>query len=83
MSQALPVSSPENATGDVSTILSDKVMIPMGCDHCGKETDISLHLLKSQHFYLCEHCNTTHQVSATELRLMRMMLARHGYHFAL
>ena len=51
--------------------------------HCGKETDISLHLLKSQHFYLCEHCNTTHQVSATELRLMRMMLARHGYHFAL
>ena len=83
MSQALPVSSEVPAPGDVSTILSDKVMIPMTCDHCDEETDISLHLLKTQHFYLCEHCNATHRVSDTELRLMRMMLARHGYPFAL
>ncbi|WP_430461617.1 hypothetical protein ACQUQU_02220 [Thalassolituus sp. LLYu03] len=84
MSQPLPVGQPEVRTvGEVSTILSGKVMIPMGCDECTQETDISLETLKQHGTYVCEHCATIHTFSDAELRLMRLMLAQAGYHFAL
>ncbi len=83
MSQPLPVEQTEHAGGEVSTILSDKVMIPISCDHCGRTTDVSLDTLKRQRMVVCEHCDQVHTVSDTELRLMRMMLARAGYHFAM
>jgi|GEM_PF-1069993 len=83
MNQPLPVESrKQKVAGSISTILSDKVMIPMACDCCGQETEISLHLLKTQNFYLCEHCNEIHRISATEMHVMKTLLAQKGYHFA-
>jgi len=84
MSQPLPVKPPEyQYDGEVSTILSDKVMIPISCDHCGQDTEVSIETLKKHRAVLCEHCDHVHTLSNTELRLMRMMLAQAGYHFAL
>lgn len=83
MSQPLPVEQPEPRVGEVSTILSGKVMIPMHCDDCQRETEISLETLKKHGTYVCEHCASVHSFSDTELRLMRLYLAQSGYHFAL
>ncbi len=83
MSQALPVTQAEIQYGEVSTILSEKVMIPISCDHCQQDTDVSIETLKSKHGILCEHCSNVRTFSATEMRLMRMLLAQAGYHFAL
>ncbi len=66
----------------VSTILPGHVMVPICCDHCGRETDVSLQQLKAQHPILCEHCYTVRTFSDTELRLTRMLLADAGFHFA-
>ncbi|PHS66170.1 MAG: hypothetical protein COB09_01515 [Thalassobium sp.] len=83
MSQALPVKQAEIQYGEVSTILSEKVMIPISCDHCRQDTDVSIETLKSKHGILCEHCSHVRTFSTTEMRLMRMLLAQAGYHFAL
>ncbi|MCT7360504.1 hypothetical protein [Thalassolituus pacificus] len=83
MSQALPVKQAEIQYGEISTILSEKVMIPISCDHCRQDTDVSIETLKSKHGILCEHCSHVRTFSATEMRLMRMLLAQAGYHFAL
>lgn len=83
MSQPLPVEQPEAQAVEISTILSGKVMIPMSCDECQTETDISLEALKRHGTYVCEQCAAIHTFTDTELRLMRMLLAQSGYHFAL
>ena len=67
----------------VSTILSEQVMVPISCDHCRHDTDVSLHQLKQQQPILCEHCYEVRNFSDTELKLTRMLLAQAGYHFAL
>lgn len=82
MNQAMPVADSHPQPGDVTTILSDRVMIPIACDHCGHETSISIERLK-QHTILCEQCSHVRNFSTTELRLLRMLLAQAGYHFAL
>ena len=83
MSQALPVKQAEIQYGEISTILSEKVMIPISCDHCRQDTDVSIETLKSKHGILCEHCSHVRTFSTTEMRPMRMLLAQAGYHFAL
>lgn len=83
MSQPVPVEQPAIQTGDLSVILSGKVMIPMHCDACSKQTDISIDTLKQTGAYVCEHCASVHSFSDTEMKLMKMMLAKEGYHFAL
>lgn len=67
----------------VSTILSDQVMIPINCDHCHQDTDVSLQQLKLRSPVLCEHCYEIKAFSETELKLTRLILAQAGYHFAL
>jgi hypothetical protein len=67
----------------VSTILSDQVVIPINCEHCHRDTDVSLQQLKQQSPILCEHCYSVRTFSDTELKLTRMLLAQAGYHFAL
>ncbi len=83
MSQPLPVEEPITSPGDISVILSGKVMIPLHCDDCTESTDICLETLKKHGTYVCEHCASVHSFSDTELKLMRMMLGQAGYHFAL
>lgn len=73
----------ECSSHSVSTILSDQVMIPIGCSHCNKDTEVSLQLLKQQSAILCEHCYEIHPFSSTDLRLTRLLLAQAGYYFAL
>lgn len=68
---------------NVSAILSDQVMIPITCDHCRHDTEVSLQQLKQQQPILCEHCYEVHQFSDSELALTKMLLAQAGYHFAL
>jgi len=76
-------SKSQQQQSQVSTILSGQVMIPISCDHCRHDTDISLQQLKQQHPILCEHCYEVRDFSDAELKLTRMLLAEAGYHFAL
>lgn len=82
MNNAMPVADTDTQPGEITTILSDRVMIPIACDHCGHETSISIERLKQQTI-LCEHCSHVRHFSTTELRLLRLLLAQAGYHFAL
>ena len=82
MSQPLPVSPYSPPSGNVITLLSDRVMIPITCDHCQQQTEVSLGRLKQQTIH-CRHCHQARHFSGLELRLMRMLLAQEGYHFAL
>ncbi|QQD20657.1 hypothetical protein [Venatoribacter cucullus] len=82
MQHPLPVAPYSYQTGNVVTLLSDRVMIPITCDHCQQQTDVSLGRLKQQTIF-CRHCHQARQFSSLELRLMRMLLAQEGYHFAL
>lgn len=82
MNQPLPVADRHEEPGELTTILSERVTIPICCDDCGKETDISLQRLK-EHTILCEHCSHVRDFSDSELRLLRMLLAQSGYYFAL
>lgn len=80
MSQPLRAKDQHEHPG-ISTILSGQVMIPIRCDHCRHETDVSLQQLKAQHPILCEHCYEVRTFSDTELKLMRMLLANAGFHY--
>jgi len=82
MSQALRAKQDQDYS-TVSTILSDQVMIPIHCDHCRHDTDVSLQQIKQQAPILCEHCYEVKAFSDTELKLTRLFLAQAGFHFAL
>lgn len=82
MQHPLPVTPYPPQRRNVITLLSDRVMIPITCDHCQQPTDVRLGHLK-QHRIVCRHCHRVRQFSGLELRLMRMLLAQQGYHFAL
>lgn len=81
MNQSLRVKS-HQPTPQISTILSGEVTIPIHCDHCKHDTNVSLQQLKQQHPILCEHCYEVRDFSDAELALTRLMLANAGYHFA-
>jgi transcription elongation factor Elf1 len=80
MTQALRVS--EESETDVSTILSARVLIPINCDRCNKETDISIQTLKEGGTIMCEHCYDVRPFSAIEQQTLRAVLAQIGFHFA-
>ena len=45
MTQAIRITADND--NELSTILSERVLIPVTCDHCEKDTDVSLETLKS------------------------------------
>ncbi|MEK9711593.1 MAG: hypothetical protein VW258_03420 [Thalassolituus sp.] len=77
MTQAIRVTADNN--NDISTILSERVLIPVTCDHCDKDTDVSLETLKSTSTVMCEHCYNVRPFSATEMTVLRNVLMSAGY----
>lgn len=82
MSHALSAEQDQD-TPTVSTILSDQVTIPVSCDKCRCDTDVSLAQIKQQIPVMCEHCYEVKAFSDAELKLTRLFLAQTGYHFVL
>ncbi|UTW47863.1 hypothetical protein [Bacterioplanoides sp. SCSIO 12839] len=81
MSHALSAKQDQD-TPTVSTILSNQVMIPVTCDKCRCDTDVSLSQIKQQMPIMCEHCYDVKAFSDSELQLTQLFLAQAGYHFA-
>lgn len=79
MNHSLPLVRRVDKPGELSTILSVRVPIPITCDECGYATDVSIERLK-EHIIVCEHCASVRQFSAAEMRLLRLLLAQSGYH---
>ncbi|MDF1763126.1 MAG: hypothetical protein P1U57_06920 [Oleibacter sp.] len=77
MSQPLRIIA--EADQSVSTILSERVLIPVSCDHCKQDTDISLETLKTSSAIMCEHCYAVRPFGHTELQVIRSLLNRSGY----
>ena len=77
MTQAMRVTADNN--NDISTILSERVLIPVGCDHCDKETEVSLETLKSTSTVMCEHCCHVRPFSNAEMNMLMAVLGRAGY----
>ena len=82
MSKPLPLVCRIDKPGKLEAILSPRMTIPINCDECGRATDISLERLK-EHTIVCEHCASVRQFSNAEMRLLRLILAQSGYHFAM
>lgn len=80
MTQAMRVTA--DSDHELSTILSERVMIPVTCDHCEKDTDVSLETLKSTSTVMCEHCYHVRPFSAGELRVLKSFLQHSGYRVA-
>ncbi|TNC93059.1 MAG: hypothetical protein CSH36_01320 [Thalassolituus sp.] len=77
MTQAMRLTA--ESDHDFSTILSDRAMIPVTCDHCEKDTDVSLETLKSTSTVMCEHCYHVRPFSNAELQVLTTVLQRVGY----
>jgi len=77
MTQAIRITA--ESDHDLRTILSDRVMIPVTCDHCDKDTDISLETLKTTSTVMCEHCYQVRPFSSGELQVLTNLLSRSGY----
>lgn len=67
---------------DLHTILGGLVLIPVTCDHCGRDTDHTLEKLKQLSTLECRHCRFSRQFTQAELTLTHDFLARLGYHFS-
>lgn len=68
--------------GHVSTILSDKVSIPIACDRCDCETEYSIQTLKTLPSISCGHCGHTRQFSQAEFEVVKQFLTLAGFHFS-
>ncbi|WP_369984780.1 hypothetical protein [Thalassolituus sp.] len=77
MTQAMRVTADNN--NEISTILSERVLIPVSCDHCDKETEVSLETLKSTSTVMCEHCCHVRSFSQAEMAMLQAVLSRAGY----
>ncbi|ASP40746.1 hypothetical protein CHH28_19645 [Bacterioplanes sanyensis] len=64
----------------ISTIMSERVLVPITCQHCKMDTDVSVATLTQQHPFLCEHCYQINRLSSAELHVMVGVLERFGYH---
>lgn len=67
--------------GQVSTILSGDVSIPLGCSKCQQETEYRLDTLKTTPVLRCRHCGYAHPFGRAELEVIQRVLSHHGYHF--
>ena len=77
MTQAIRVTADNNS--DISTSLSERVLIPVNCDQCHADTDVSLETLKSSSTVMCEHCYHVRTFTAVEMDVVRTVLMRSGY----
>jgi len=77
MTQAMRVTADSN--NDISTILSERVLIPVSCGHCEKETEVSLETLRSTSTVMCEHCYHVQEFSQAEMSMLVGVLSRSGY----
>ncbi|MCY0964232.1 hypothetical protein [Parathalassolituus penaei] len=80
MSQAVTVPDPEQDI-EISTILSARVMIPITCDRCSRDTDVSLSHLRALALIRCSHCGCERYFTENELRITKTVLASAGYYF--
>lgn len=81
MSHPVATASFHACPDNIVTLLSDQVLVPITCDQCQCETEVSLARLKQQTI-LCEHCDHLRQFSSLEMRLLRLLLAQAGYRFS-
>lgn len=77
MTQAIRITADND--NELSTILSERVLIPVTCDHCEKDTDVSLETLKSSSTVMCEHCYHVRPFGQAEMTALRHLLMRSGY----
>ena len=77
MTQAIRITADND--NELSTILSERVLIPVTCDHCEKDTDVSLETLKSTSTVMCEHCYHVRAFGQVEIDVVRNLLMRSGY----
>ena len=64
---------------DIKTLLSNRVLIPMTCDHCHKDTDVSMETLQSSSTFMCEHCYQVRSFVPAELEVLQLLLTKTGY----
>lgn len=77
MTQTMRITADKN--NEISTILSERVLIPISCDHCDRETEVSLETLKSISTVMCEHCCHVRNVDKAEIVTLQAVLSRAGY----
>ena len=77
MNQALLASSDSDKA--VKTLLSNRVLIPMTCDYCHNDTDVSMETLQTSSTVLCEHCYQVRSFSFAELEVLQLLLTQTGY----
>ncbi len=63
----------------IKTLLSNRVLIPMTCDHCSNDTDVSMETLQSSSTFMCEHCYQVRPFVAAELEVLQLLLTQTGY----
>lgn len=78
MTQALRANY-ANQDEQISTIVSEQVLVPLTCPQCKMDTDVSIATLKQQHPFLCEHCYRLNHLSDTEMEVLMGILERFGY----
>ncbi|HBS43138.1 MAG TPA: hypothetical protein DEA26_10685 [Oceanospirillales bacterium] len=63
----------------IKTLLSNRVLIPMTCDHCQQDTDVSMETLQSSSTFMCEHCYQVRSFVPAELEVLQLLLTQTGY----
>ena len=67
---------------NVSTILPCEAQIPITCDQCEADTNVSIADLKALAPITCQHCRARRAFTQTELEITRLVLAQAGYYFS-
>lgn len=63
----------------LNTLLSPRVLMPISCQCCNKETEVSYETLLSSSAFMCEHCYQVQPLSKVELDTIQIFLAKYGY----
>lgn len=64
----------------LNTLLSPRALVPVTCDCCEKETEVSYETLLTSATVMCEHCYQVQNLSKAELETISQFLSMHGYH---
>lgn len=55
--------------------------IPLQCSECDLDMAVNLNTIKNKGTHVCEHCGSIHQLSETDLHVLKMVLSQAGFHF--